>query len=91
MGVEICPFPLPVLWLRAFATAACTSRDYAYIFYRFRVIASYLSKVANFDVLILHLASTLGMTPLLSFAEILGVTKPESLCYRAALFACLRC
>jgi len=34
------------------------------IFYRFRVIASYLSKVANFNLPHLHLALPLGVTPL---------------------------
>jgi len=37
-------------------------RHYASIVYRFWVIASYLSKVANFNPPHLHLFSTLGMT-----------------------------
>jgi len=37
--------------------------NYASIFYRFRVIASYLSKVANFNLPHLHFAPPLGVTP----------------------------
>ena len=39
------------------------NRNYAAILYRFRDIVSYLSKVANFNLPHLHLASPLAMTP----------------------------
>ena len=39
------------------------NRDYASIFYRFRDIACYLSKVADFDPPHLHLAPPLGFNP----------------------------
>jgi len=38
-------------------------RIYASILYRFRDIASYLSKIADFNLLHLHLALQLGVTP----------------------------
>jgi len=53
---------------------------------RFRVIASYLSKFANYNQPHLHLAIPLGVTRL-SFVEIFGVRKLDSLGYRVALFA----
>jgi len=52
----------------------------------FRVIASYLSKVANFNLPHLHLAPPLGW-PRLIFVKIFGIRKLESLGYRVALFA----
>jgi len=39
------------------------NRNYTSIFYRFRVIASYLSKVINFNRSHLHLAPQSGVTP----------------------------
>jgi len=45
-----------------------------------------LSKVANFNISHLHLAPPLRVTRL-SFAEIFGIRKLESLGYRVALFA----
>jgi len=39
------------------------NRNYVSIFYRFRDIAGYLSKVADFDPPHLHLASPWGVTP----------------------------
>ena len=39
------------------------NRNYAYILYRFRDIASYLSKVADFDPPHLHLAPSQGVIP----------------------------
>jgi len=39
------------------------NRNYAAILYRFRDIASYLSKVADFNLPHLHLAPPLGVTP----------------------------
>jgi len=41
---------------------------------------------AAYNLLHLHLAPQLGITPL-SFTEIFGSRKPESLTYREALFA----
>jgi len=48
-----------------------------------------LSKVANFisNLPHLHLVRSLGVTARLSFAEIIGVIKLESLRYRVAGFA----
>ena len=54
------------------------------IFYRFRDIAIYLSKVADFDPPHLHLVSPYGL-PRSNFAEIFGVRKLESLGYRVVL------
>jgi len=65
----------------------CQNRNYASIFYHFRVIASYLSKVTNVNLPRLHLVPPLGADPVLSFAEIFGIRKLESLCYCVALFA----
>ena len=48
--------------------------------YRLRDIASYLSKVADFDPPHLHSA------PSSNFAEIFGIRKLESLRYRVVLF-----
>ena len=62
------------------------NRNYTYFFYHFRVIASYLSKVANFNLPHLHLVPTLGTTPL-DFTEIFGVKKLESLRYSVEFFA----
>jgi len=45
--------------------------NYASILYRIRVIASYLSKVADFNLLHLHSAPSLWVTP--NFAEISGI------------------
>jgi len=55
------------------------------IFYCFRDIASYLSKVADFDPPHLHLASPYGL-PRQNFAEICGLRKLESLGYCVLLF-----
>jgi len=44
------------------------------ILYRFRDIAGYLSKVADFDPPHLHSAPSYGVTPS-NFAEIFGVRK----------------
>ena len=60
------------------------NRNCASLFYGFQAIASYLSIVANFNLPHLHLAPPLGVTRL-SFAEIFGVRKLESLGYRVAL------
>jgi len=40
------------------------NRKYVSILYRFRVVTSYLSKVADFNLPHLHLAPPLGTTPL---------------------------
>jgi len=63
------------------------NRNYASIFYRFRVIASYLSKVTNFNV---PHASAFGASVGVNsfeFAEIFGNRNLESMTYRVALFA----
>jgi len=57
---------------------------------RFRVIASYLSKVTNFDLPTCIWCLRWGWPHLsthLSFAEIFSIRKLESLGYRVALFA----
>jgi len=59
---------------------------YNSILYRFRVMASYLSNVANFNLPHLHTAPPFGVTPF-EFAEIFGFRKLQSLGYRAALLA----
>ena len=53
--------------------------------YRFRDIASYLSKVADFDPPHLHLAPPQGVIPV-EFRGDLGFRKLESLGYRVVLF-----
>jgi len=53
--------------------------------YRFRDIASYLSKVANFDPPHLHLASPQGVI-LIEFRGDLGTRKLKFLGYRVVLF-----
>jgi len=62
------------------------NRNYASVLYRFRVIASYLSNVADCNLPRLHLATTLGMTSF-EFRRDLWLWKVKSLGYRAALFA----
>jgi len=52
----------------------------------FRVIASYLSKVANFNLHHLHLTPPLGLHHLI-FAEIFSIRKIRALGYHVALFA----
>jgi len=56
------------VWLghRAHTISDDFNRNYASILYQFRVTANYLSKVAEFNPLRLHLASLLGpgVTPL---------------------------
>jgi len=53
---------------------------------RFRVIASYWSKVANFSLPHLHLVPSLGVTAF-EFCQIFSIRKLESLGYHVALFA----
>ena len=53
--------------------------------YRFRNIAGYLLKVADFDPPHLHLEPPHVVT-LVEFAEIFGVRQLESLGYRVVLF-----
>jgi len=48
-------------------------RNYTFISYCFQVIASYLSKVAYFDLPHLHLSPPHWGCPCLNFAAILGV------------------
>jgi len=60
------------------------SRNHVAILYRFRDIASYLSKVADFNPPHLHLAPQLGVTRW-HFAKIFSNRKIESLGYRVAL------
>ena len=62
------------------------NRNFLSIFYRFRDIACYLWKVANFDTPHLHLVPPQGVTRS-NFAEIFGIRKPESLGYRVVLFS----
>jgi len=62
-----------VVWLFDF------NRNHASIFYRFRDIAGYWSKVADFDPPHLHSARS-------NFAEIFGIRKLESLGYRVVLY-----
>jgi len=57
------------------------NRNHASILYRFRDIASYLSKVADFDPPHLHLAPPQGVIPV-EF----GFRKLDSLGYRVVLF-----
>jgi len=54
-------------------------------FYRFRDIAGYLSKVADFDHPTCIRRPHRGL-PRSNFAEIFGIRKPESLDYRVVLF-----
>jgi len=49
-------------------------------------MASYLSKVANFNLLHLYLAPPLGWPPL-NFADIFGVGKLDAPAYGVVLFA----
>ena len=60
-------------------------RNYVSIFYRFRDIAGYLTKVANFDPPQLHLVPHMGW-PRSNFVEIFGNRKLQSLGYRVVLF-----
>jgi len=55
------------------------------ILYRFRDIAGYWSKVADFDPPHLHSAPSQGVTPV-EFREDLSFRKLESLYYRVVLF-----
>jgi len=61
------------------------NRKCASILYRFQDIASYLSKVADFNPPHLHLVPLQG-GPRSNFVEIFGVRKLESLGYRVVLF-----
>jgi len=63
------------------------NRNYASIMYRFRVITSYLSKVADFKLPRLHLKCPLGVTPF-EFHRELWLQKTRVLCMgcRVALF-----
>ena len=63
------------------------NRNYASILYRFRVIARFSSKVANFNPPHLHLSPRRGWSRL-NFAVIFGVRKLESRGYLMALFVC---
>jgi len=73
------------LFDRAHATSCSTfNRYYVSILYRYRDIAGYLSKVADFDPPHLHFASSEGATPV-EFAEIFCTRKIESLGYRVVL------
>ena len=61
---------------------------YASILYRFRDIASYLSKVADFNPLHLHLAAPIVVDPgRILLTKIFGNRKLESLGYRVVLSA----
>ena len=69
---------------RAHTTSYSTLIETSNVFYRFRDIAGYLSKVADFDPSHLHLAPPYG-GPRSNFAEIFGVKKLDSLGYRVVL------
>jgi len=62
--------------------------NHASVSYRFRDIASYLSKVADFDPPHLHLAPPQGVIPV-EFRGDLWRRKLESLGYRVVLFMLL--
>jgi len=66
---------------RAHTTSYSTLIETVSIIYRFRDIAGYLSKVADFDPPHLHSAPSYGV-----IAEIFGTRKLESLGYRVMLF-----
>jgi len=51
------------IWYRAYDFLFDFNKYSASIFYHFRVTASYLSKVAHFNLWYLHLLSQLGVTP----------------------------
>ena len=81
-GLSLCtPYPSPRT--KPYESAAPSPKIPAN---HFRVIASYLWKVANFNLPQLHLASSLGWSRL-SFAQIFGIRKLASLDYCAALLA----
>jgi len=61
------------------------NRNYVSILYRFRDIAGYLSKFADFDPPHLHSAPRRSVIPVES-SKIFGVRKLESLGYRVVLF-----
>jgi len=61
-------------------------RNCASIFYRFQVMASYWSKVANFNLSQLYLAPPLGMIPF-EYGRDIRHQKTGVLGYREALFA----
>ena len=61
------------------------NRKDVYIFYRFRDIAGYLSKVADFDPLHLHLLPSQGVTP----AKFRGYLASENQSPRAIVWCCL--
>jgi len=61
------------------------NRNRASILYRFRDIASYLSKVADFDPPHLHFVPLQGVIPV-EFRGDLRARKLESLSYRMVLF-----
>jgi len=71
------------IWWSAYDFLFGFNRNNASTLYLFRVIASYLSNLANFNTH-LHLAPALGW-PRSSFAEIFGVRKLESLIYHVPL------
>jgi len=71
---------------RVCTTSYLTFRNYSSILYCFRVIAGYLSKVADSNLPHLHLASPLGVTPL-NFEEISGMDLNKSdVIYRTLSF-----
>ena len=70
---------------RAHMTSYSTLIETMCLSYRFRDIASYLSKVANFDPPHLHLASPQGVI-LIEFRGDLGTRKLKFLGYRVVLF-----
>jgi len=61
------------------------NRNYVPVFYRFRDIAGYLSKVADFDPPHLHSAPSYGVTPV-EFRGDLWHQKTRVLRYRVVLF-----
>ena len=71
---------------RAHKTSYSTLIETVSILYRFRVIAHFPSKVANFNPPHLHLSPHRGWFRS-NFAMIFGMRKLEYLCYRVALLA----
>jgi len=76
-------YVLPVLWtMSCFSTTTYGSMTWKLcVLFCFRVIMRYLSKVADFNLLHLHLAPPLGMN-LFEFRQDLWRQKLESLGYR---------
>jgi len=62
------------------------NRKYASISYSFRVIASYLSKVTNFNLTYLHLACLSWWTPF-EFTKIFGIRKLKWHCLCDPMFS----